>query len=131
MVHGWPGSFYEFYGIIPLLTEPASPDDIAFEVICPSIPGYGFSEAPHKKGKMANNPTQQIFVSKTCKLVCFPYNSIFYDHNVFCTGFDSVCAAHIFNKLMKRLGFNQYYVQGGDWGWLITTNMTQLEPKYV
>ncbi|XP_077076577.1 epoxide hydrolase 1 [Siphateles boraxobius] len=95
MVHGWPGSFYEFYGIIPLLTEPASPDDIAFEVICPSIPGYGFSEAPHKKG------------------------------------FDSVCAAHIFNKLMKRLGFNQYYVQGGDWGWLITTNMTQLEPNAV
>ncbi|XP_056125246.1 epoxide hydrolase 1 [Rhinichthys klamathensis goyatoka] len=95
MVHGWPGSFYEFYGIIPLLTEPVSPDDIAFEVICPSIPGYGFSEAPHKKG------------------------------------FDSVCAAHIFNKLMKRLGFNQYYVQGGDWGWLITTNMTQLEPNAV
>ncbi|KAG9282600.1 epoxide hydrolase 1 [Astyanax mexicanus] len=95
MVHGWPGSFYEFYGILPLLTEPASPDDIAFEVICPSIPGYGFSEAPHKKG------------------------------------FDSVCAARVFHKLMKRLGFSQFYIQGGDWGWLITTNMAQLEPKIV
>ncbi|XP_036437136.1 epoxide hydrolase 1 [Colossoma macropomum] len=95
MVHGWPGSFYEFYGILPLLTEPASPEDVAFEVICPSIPGYGFSQAPHKKG------------------------------------FDSVCAARVFHKLMKRLGFSQFYVQGGDWGWLITTNMAQLEPKTV
>ncbi|XP_076190786.1 epoxide hydrolase 1 isoform X2 [Aptenodytes patagonicus] len=53
MVHGWPGSFYEFYKIIPLLTDPAShglSDEHIFEVICPSIPGYGFSEAPHKKG---------------------------------------------------------------------------------
>ncbi|KAI5090362.1 epoxide hydrolase 1 [Silurus meridionalis] len=93
MVHGWPGSFYEFYGILPLLTEPRSPEDIAFEVICPSIPGYGYSEAPHKKG------------------------------------FDSVCAARVFLKLMKRLGFSQFYTQGGDWGSIITTNMAQLEPK--
>lgn len=50
MVHGWPGSFYEFYGLIPLLTDPSDPDDLVFEVVCPSIPGYGFSEAPHKKG---------------------------------------------------------------------------------
>lgn len=51
MVHGWPGSFYEFYGLIPLLTEPSDPGDLVFEVVCPSIPGYGFSEAPHKKGE--------------------------------------------------------------------------------
>ncbi|XP_027010160.1 epoxide hydrolase 1 [Tachysurus fulvidraco] len=95
MVHGWPGSFYEFYGILPLLTVPGRTGDITFEVICPSIPGYGFSEAPHKKG------------------------------------FDSVCAARVFHKLMKRLGFRQFYVQGGDWGWIITTNMAQLEPKIV
>uniref|UniRef100_UPI003AAFC995 epoxide hydrolase 1 isoform X4 n=1 Tax=Centroberyx gerrardi TaxID=166262 RepID=UPI003AAFC995 len=46
-------------------------------------------------------------------------------------GFDSVCAARIFHKLMKRLGFQQFYAHGGDWGWLITTNMSQLEPKIV
>lgn len=95
MVHGWPGSFYEFYGLIPLLTDLSNPHDLVFEVVCPSIPGYGFSEAPHKKG------------------------------------FDSVCAARIFHKLMKRLGFQQYYAHGGDWGWLVTTNMAQLEPKTV
>lgn len=51
MVHGWPGSFYEFYGLIPLLTDLSNPHDLVFEVVCPSIPGYGFSEAPHKKGE--------------------------------------------------------------------------------
>lgn len=51
MVHGWPGSFYEFYGLIPLLTDLSNPHNLVFEVVCPSIPGYGFSEAPHKKGE--------------------------------------------------------------------------------
>ena len=52
MVHGWPGSVWEFYKIIPMLTDPASyggKDDDAFEVIAPSIPGYGFSEAPQNR----------------------------------------------------------------------------------
>ncbi|MEQ2179457.1 epoxide hydrolase [Goodea atripinnis] len=49
LVHGWPGSFYEFYKILPLLTQ--NHDGISFEVVIPSIPGYGFSEAPHKKGR--------------------------------------------------------------------------------
>lgn len=52
LVHGWPGSFYEFYKIMPLLTENRG--GIAFEVICPSIPGYGFSEAPHKQGRFTH-----------------------------------------------------------------------------
>ena len=34
LIHGWPGSFIEFYKSIPLLTEPV--DGIAFEVIVPS-----------------------------------------------------------------------------------------------
>lgn len=56
MVHGWPGSFYEFYKIIPLLTDPRKhglSDEHVFEVICPCIPGYGFSEASSKKGTVA------------------------------------------------------------------------------
>ena len=39
--------------IIPMLTDPAShggQKEDAFEVIVPSIPGYGFSESPKKKG---------------------------------------------------------------------------------
>ena len=53
VVHGWPGSVLEFYKMIPMLTDPASyggKDEDAFEVIAASIPGYGFSEAPHRTG---------------------------------------------------------------------------------
>ena len=53
ITHGWPGSVWEFYKLIPRLTDPGKyggRDEDAFEVICPSIPGYGFSEAPHQQG---------------------------------------------------------------------------------
>jgi microsomal epoxide hydrolase len=53
LVHGWPGSFWEFHKVIEPLAEPtehgASERD-AFHVICPSLPGYGFSEAPRRPG---------------------------------------------------------------------------------
>jgi len=53
LTHGWPGSVYEFYKMIDPLRDPAAhggdPAD-AFHVICPSIPGYGFSGPTHSKG---------------------------------------------------------------------------------
>ena len=53
ITHGWPGSFVEFTKIIGPLTDPAShggrPED-AFHVVIPSIPGFGFSEAPRQPG---------------------------------------------------------------------------------
>ena len=52
MSHGWPGSVWEFYKLIPLLTDPArfgdDPAD-AFTVVAPSLPGYGFSFRPHQR----------------------------------------------------------------------------------
>jgi len=46
LTHGWPGSFFEMYKIIGPLTDPAQyggdPAD-AFDVVVPSLPGYGFS----------------------------------------------------------------------------------------
>lgn len=49
LTHGWPGSFLEFLSIIPLLTDPAShgaPTTDSFDVIVPSLPGYGYSGKP-------------------------------------------------------------------------------------
>uniref|UniRef100_A0A8C1YES1 Epoxide hydrolase 1 n=1 Tax=Cyprinus carpio TaxID=7962 RepID=A0A8C1YES1_CYPCA len=43
-------------------------------------------------------------------------------------GFNTLEAAHIFHKLMERLGFTEFYVQGGDWGAFITNNMAQMKP---
>jgi pimeloyl-ACP methyl ester carboxylesterase len=53
ITHGWPGSVYEFHKIIGPLTDPAAHGGErrdAFHVVCPSMPGYAFSEAPHDPG---------------------------------------------------------------------------------
>jgi len=53
LTHGWPGSFVEMYKIIPMLTDPASnglPGYHSFDVIVPSLPGFGFSQAPASPG---------------------------------------------------------------------------------
>ena len=53
MTHGWPGSIVEFLKVIGPLTDPSAhggdPAD-AFHVVCPSLPGYGFSEKPKRTG---------------------------------------------------------------------------------
>ena len=53
MTHGWPGSVAEFQDVIGPLTDPTAhggdPVD-AFHVVCPSMPGYGFSGKPTEPG---------------------------------------------------------------------------------
>src|SRR5262245_27246532 len=55
LTHGYPDSFLRFAKIIPMLTHPeaygADPDD-AFDVVVPSLPGFGFSDKPTKAGAM-------------------------------------------------------------------------------
>jgi len=53
LTHGWPGSFTEMLAIIPLLTNPGAygfdPAE-SFDVVVPSLPGFGFSDRPHTEG---------------------------------------------------------------------------------
>lgn len=95
LLHGWPGSVREFYEAIPLLTSQNSGYDFAFEVIVPSLPGYGFSDAAVRPG------------------LSLPY------------------VADIFRILMKRLGHDKFYIQGGDWGAAIASAMVTLFPEDV
>jgi hypothetical protein len=46
--HGWPSTFVEFLPLVPLLTDPPAHgiDGPAFDVVIPSLPGYGFSQRP-------------------------------------------------------------------------------------
>lgn len=49
LMHGWPGSVFEFLDIIPRLTDPAAfggDAADAFTVVAPSLPGYGLSFCP-------------------------------------------------------------------------------------
>ncbi|MBC8294145.1 MAG: epoxide hydrolase [Proteobacteria bacterium] len=53
LTHGWPGSVLEFMDVIGPLTDPTAHGGKAadaFHVVCPAIPGYGFSEAPAQAG---------------------------------------------------------------------------------
>lgn len=93
LLHGWPGSVKEFYGVFPLLTTPRKEYDFVFEVVAPSLPGYGFSDA-----------------------AAIP-------------GMNSAQIGSIMQKLMNRLGFKKFYVQGGDWGSLIGSDMATLFPE--
>ena len=56
VTHGWPGSVAEFTKILGPLTDPAAhggdPAD-AFDVVCPSMPGYGFSDHARTPGMEA------------------------------------------------------------------------------
>ena len=80
ITHGWPGSVAEFSKVI----EPLSAD---FHLVCPSLPGYGFSGKPTA------------------------------------TGWTIERIAAAWDTLMRRLGYDRYGAQGGDWGAAVTTQL--------
>jgi pimeloyl-ACP methyl ester carboxylesterase len=99
VTHGWPGSVVEQLKIIDPLTNPtaheASASD-AFDLVIPSMPGYGFSGKPTT------------------------------------SGWDPAHIARAWVVLMKRLGYNKFVAQGGDWGAVITELMgVQAPPELL
>ena len=95
VTHGWPGSVVEQLKIIEPLTNPTAfggKAEDAFDVVIPSIPGYGFGERPTQAGW---NPPRIVSAWFT---------------------------------LMKRLGYDRFVAQGGDWGALITEIMGTVAP---
>ncbi|AAK78696.1 pimeloyl-ACP methyl ester carboxylesterase [Clostridium acetobutylicum] len=63
LTHGWPDSYIRYKKLIPLLTDPAkyggNPED-SFDVIVPSLPGFGFSGKP-KYGGMNNSNVSELW----------------------------------------------------------------------
>nr|ART35601.1 A69 [uncultured bacterium] len=95
LTHGWPGSVIEFLNVIGPLADPeahGAPGAPAFHVVAPSLPGYGFSDAPSTTG----------------------------------WGVEKIANAWI--TLMRRLGYNRFVAQGGDWGAAVTTAIAMAAP---
>jgi len=95
VTHGWPGSVIEQLKIIEPLTDPTAHGGTAadaFDVVIPSMPGYGFSGKP------------------------------------LATGWGPEQIAKAWDVLMKRLGYDRYVAQGGDWGAIITDFMGAQAP---
>ncbi len=99
LLHGWPGSVFEFLEILPRLTDPAAfggdPAD-ALTVIAPSLPGFGLSFTPG----------QPRF------------------------GLEEM--AETLSRLMREvLGYERYFLQGGDWGCFVTSQIAYSRPAEV
>jgi pimeloyl-ACP methyl ester carboxylesterase len=53
LTHGWPGSIVEYIDVIDSLSDPQAPDGDsadAFDLVIPSLPGFGFSGPTHDRG---------------------------------------------------------------------------------
>ena len=52
LTHGWPSTFAELLPLVPFLTDPGAHgiEGPAFDVVIPSLPGYGFSDRPTQVG---------------------------------------------------------------------------------
>ncbi|RAK97958.1 epoxide hydrolase family protein [Aspergillus ibericus CBS 121593] len=50
MIHGWPGSFWEFSQIWDRLSRPSNMKDLSFHVVVPSMPGFCWSDWPPRAG---------------------------------------------------------------------------------
>ena len=64
ITHGWPGSVFEMLRLIPLLADPVAHGGSAqdsFDVVVPSIPGYGFSDRPTSPG-MSNSAVADLWI---------------------------------------------------------------------
>ena len=80
LIHGWPSSFFEFLPAIESLTDPASSggDAVdAFDVIIPSLPGFGFSSA------LEGEPTEP---SRIADRFARMMDVLGYEHFVACGG---------------------------------------------
>lgn len=95
LLHGWPGSVREFYDFIELLKSQRSDLNVEFDIITPSLPGYGFSQGSSK------------------------------------IHFGIFEMSVVLRNLMVRLGYDQFYVQGGDWGAALGSSIATLFPQNV
>ena len=100
ILHGWPGSIIEFLDIIEKLAHPerfGGKKEDSFDVIAPSLPGFGFSESskkpigPRKIAKIMNKLMSKKlgykkYLSQGGDWGSTISNWIGYDHSKFCKG---------------------------------------------
>ena len=68
LTHGWPSTFIELLPLVPLLTDPQAHgiDGPAFDVVIPSLPGYGWSSRPKRRGVTAMAMLSAVSVRMNC-----------------------------------------------------------------
>ena len=105
ILHGWPGSIVEFLHIIEKLAHPerfGGKEEDAFDVIVPSLPGFGFSGCPSSpigprkmaeifNKLMTKNLGYKNYLSQGGDWGATISNWLGYDHSKFCSGIHLNC----------------------------------------
>nr|AKF11870.1 putative juvenile hormone epoxide hydrolase 1 [Leptinotarsa decemlineata] len=138
LLHGWPGSLREFYDILPILTRPQNDKKIAFEVIAPHIPGYGFSKGAVKPGLGAaqialvfKNMMKELGFKKfyvqggDFGSIILQHMSVLYPDSVM--GFHSnMC--HVFTPLSTLKNFFSQYYPSFSWWYIRPEHYKRVHP---
>src|SRR5580692_10132796 len=98
LLHGWPGSIVEFLHVLGPLSDPrghGAPSAPAFDLVVPSLPGFGLS------GPVAE------------------------------PGWGSKRMARAFAELMRRLGYERYGAQGGDFGAFVAPDLGRVDAEHL
>jgi pimeloyl-ACP methyl ester carboxylesterase len=98
LIHGWPGSIVEFRHVTGPLSDPRAHGGdpaTAFDLVIPSLPGFGFS-----------GPVTE-------------------------PGWNSRRIATALAELMRRLGYDRYGAQGGDFGAFVAPDLGRADPDHV
>ncbi|KAH6970284.1 epoxide hydrolase [Fusarium avenaceum] len=59
-LHGWPGSFLEFFPMLELLTKQYDPQSLPYHIIVPSLPGYTLSSGPPLNRDFSNADAARV-----------------------------------------------------------------------
>lgn len=96
LLHGWPGSVRDFYDVIPMLIKPDTVlTNVVFEVVVPSLPGFGWSQPTLHPGLGVSG------------------------------------MAIVMRNLMIKLGYEKFYIHGGNWGCAIGSSLATIYPYNV
>lgn len=60
LLHGWPGSYFEFLPILQLFKDEYTPSALPYHLIVPSLPGYAFSSGPPLDRNFTNDDSARI-----------------------------------------------------------------------
>lgn len=70
LTHGWPDCFLRYTKIIPMLTDPEKfgiETEFSFDVVIPSLPGFGFSNYPEDHSLINNETISELWLELMTK----------------------------------------------------------------
>jgi epoxide hydrolase len=116
LTHSWPSSIIEFLDLVGPLTDPRAhglDPALAFHVVAPSLPGFGFS--PFSEPADSDLADSEPAGTESWNIESWSVERV----------------ARTWAALMERLGYERYGAHGNDAGALVTPQLAALFPDRV